>query len=197
MEICSSHRCAVTQHKCIAAMFRARCNYHSSVLLCKTGSHQAVCHSRFTYGDLLFMQVCKDIAPMHCSSVQGKMQSPLFSAALQHLLTPGSLALQIHLWRFSLCSDAAQMNCSYVQGKMQLPQFSKTGSHQALCHSRFTYGDLLYIQVCSDIAPMHCSFVQGKMQSPLFSAALQNLLTTGRVSQQIHLWRSALHTGVQ
>ena len=148
MEICSSHRCAVTQHKCIAAMFRARCNYHSSVLLCKTGSHQAVCHSRFTYGDLLFMQVCKDIALMHCSSVQGKMQSPLFSAALQYRLTPGSLALQIHLWRFSLCSDAAQMNCSYVQGKMQLPQFSKTGSHQALCHSRCTYGDLLFRQVC-------------------------------------------------
>ena len=42
-----------------------------------------------------------------------------------------------------------------------------------------------------------CSSVQGKMQSPLFSAALQSRLTAGSVSLQSHLWRFALHTGVQ
>ncbi len=43
---------------------------------------------------------------------------------------------------------------------------------------------------------MHCSSVQGKMQSPLFSAALQNRLTAGSVSMQLHLWRYALQTSV-
>jgi len=94
MEICSSYRCAVTQHQCTAALFRAKCNPHCSLPLCKTGSHQAVCHCKYTYGDLLFIQVCSDPAPMHCSSAQGKMQSPLFSAALQNRLTAGIVSLQ-------------------------------------------------------------------------------------------------------
>ncbi len=249
MEICSSYRCPVTQHKCIATLFRARCNYHRSVLLCKTGSHKAVCHCRFNYGDLLFIQVSSDPAQMHCNSIQGKMQSPQFSAALQKRLTPGSVSQQIHLWisalhagvqRYStnalqLCSG--QNAVSTVQCCSAIPahtrQFGtadspleicssyrcaatqhkciavllrercnshcsvllcKTGSHQAVCHCRFTYGDLLFTQVCSDPAQMHCSSVQGKMQFPLFSVAVQNRLTPGSVSQQIHLWRPALHT---
>ena len=102
MKICSSHRCAVTLHQCTAALFRAKCSPHSSVLLCKTGSQQTVCHCSYTYEDLLFTQVCSDPAPMHCSKVQGKMQSPLFGAALQNRLTAGSLTLQLHRWRFAL-----------------------------------------------------------------------------------------------
>ncbi len=62
-------------HDCIAGLFRARCNSHSSVLLCKTGSHQAVCHSRFTNGNMVFIQVCSGPPQMPCSSVQGKLQS--------------------------------------------------------------------------------------------------------------------------
>ncbi len=155
MEICSSYRCAATQHKCIAVLLRARCNYHCSVLLCSTGSHQAVCHSRFTYVDLLFIQVCSDPAQMHWT---------LFRA-----------------------------RCNYHRSVL----LCKTGSHKAVCHCRFNYGDLLFIQVSSDPAQMHCNSIQGKMQSPQFSAALQKRLTPGSVSQQIHLWRSALHAGVQ
>ena len=147
METCSSDRCAAT--------FRAKCNFHCSVLLCKTGSQQAVFHCSYIYGDLLFIQVCSDPAQMQCSSVEGKMQFPLFSTALQNRITAGSV------------------HCSY------------------------TYGDLLFIQVCSDPAPMHWSSIEGKIQSPLFSAALQNRLTAGTESLQLHLWRLALHTGVQ
>ena len=44
---------------------------------------------------------------------------------------------------------------------------------------------------------MLCNTVQCKMQSPLFSAALQKRLTAGSVSLHLHLWRFALHTGVQ
>ncbi len=73
----------------------------------------------------------------------------------------------------------------------------KTGSQHALCHCSYTCEDLLLKQVCSDSAPMHCSAAQGKMHSPLFNAALQNRLTAGNVSLQLHRWRFALHTGVQ
>ena len=102
MEICCTSGCAMTQHKCSAALFRAKCTPHCSVLLCNEGSQQAVFHCSYTYGDVLFIQVCSDPAQMQCSSVQGKMHSPLFSAALQRRLTAGSVSLQLHLWRFAL-----------------------------------------------------------------------------------------------
>ena len=102
MGICSSHRCAVTQHRCTAALFKAKCSTHCSVLLCKTGSQQAVCHCSYTCEHLLYKQVCSDPAQMHCSSVQGKMQYPLLSAALQNRLAAGSVTLQLHLWTFAL-----------------------------------------------------------------------------------------------
>ncbi len=75
---------------------------HCSVLLCKTGSQQPVCHCIYTYGDWLFIQVCSDPPQMLCSTVQGKMQFPLFSVAIQNRLTAGSMSLQLHLWRFAL-----------------------------------------------------------------------------------------------
>ncbi len=105
VEICSSYRCAVTQQQCNATLFFAKCNPHWSVLLCKTDSQQAVFHCKYTYGDLVFIQVCSDPAPMHCNTVFGKRHSPLFSAALQNRLTAGSVSLQIHLWRFGLHTD--------------------------------------------------------------------------------------------
>jgi len=57
------------------------------VLLCKTGSQQALCQCKYTYGDLLFIQVYSDAKPMHCSTGQGRIASPQFSAALQNRLT--------------------------------------------------------------------------------------------------------------
>ena len=48
MEICSSYRCAVTQQQCTAALFGAKCIPYCSVLLCTTGSQQAVCHCNHT-----------------------------------------------------------------------------------------------------------------------------------------------------
>jgi len=155
MEICSSYRYVVTLHKCSAALFRAKCSPHCSLLLCNEGSQQAVWHCSYTYGDLLFTQVCSDATLMHCSTVQGKIACPLFNAALQ------------------TCRTAC------------------------MCYCNYTYGDLLFIQVCSDATPMHCSTGQGKTACPLFSAALQNRLTACSVSLQLHLWRFALHTGVQ
>ena len=61
----------------------------------------------------------------------------------------------------------------------------------------YLWGGLLLTQVGSDATNMLCSTGQGKVASPLFTAALQNRLTAGSVSLQLHLWRFALHTGVQ
>ncbi len=102
MKIWSSYRCAGTQHQCTAALFRGQCKPHCSVLLCNIGSQQAACHCTYTYEDLLFTQVCSVPAPLHCSTVQGTMKSPLFSAALQNKLTAGSMSLHLHLWRFAV-----------------------------------------------------------------------------------------------
>ena len=67
MQFFSSDRCAVTQHKCSAALFRAKCNPHCSVLLCKTGSQQALCNCSKSYGVFLLIQVCSDPVQMQCN----------------------------------------------------------------------------------------------------------------------------------
>ena len=85
--------CAVTQHKCSAA--------HCSALLCKTASQQARCHCSYTCGDLLLIQVCSDATPVHCSTGQGKMAFPLFSAALLKQADSSLVSLQMHLWTFA------------------------------------------------------------------------------------------------
>ncbi len=97
MEICYSHRCAVSQQKCTAALVWAESIPRCSVVLCKTGSQQALCHCNYIYGDLLFTQVCIEPTEMHCSTGLGKMHSPLFRGALQDRLTAGAVSLQLHL----------------------------------------------------------------------------------------------------
>ena len=82
LQICSSYRCAVMQHQSTAALVRAEQLPHCSVLLCKTGSQQALGHCKYTYADLLFIQVCSDATPKHCSTGQGRIAFPLFSAHL-------------------------------------------------------------------------------------------------------------------
>ncbi|DBB00359.1 TPA: hypothetical protein ACH3X1_013711 [Trebouxia sp. C0004] len=62
-------------------------------------------------------------------SVQGRMQSPLFSAAAQNRLAVGIVPMHSHLTYGDLlfiqvCSDSATMHCSSVQGKMQSSLFS-------------------------------------------------------------------------
>jgi len=197
MEICSSYRCPVTQHKRIATLFRARCNHHSSVLLCKTGSHKAVCHSRFTYGDLLFTQVCSDPAQMYCSYVQGKMQLPQFSAALQNRLTPGSVSQQIHLWRSALHAGVQR----YSTNALQLCSGQNAVSTVQCCSATPAHTR----QFGTADSPLEVFFVQRRSTNELqlcsgqdaITTVQQNRLTPGIVSQQIHLWRFALHTSVQ
>jgi len=134
MEVCSSNRCAVTQHQCTSARFRAKCSPHCLVLLCKTGSQQAVCQCSYTIGDLLFLQVCSGSPHMPCNNVQGTMQSLLFSAALQNRLTAGTVSLQLHLWRFALQTSVQCCNTNALQhwsGQNAVPTVQCCSAKQA------------------------------------------------------------------
>ena len=158
----------MTQHQCTAALSRAKCSPHCSVLLCKTGSQQALCHCSYTFGDLPFIQVCSDPAPMHCSSVQDKVQSPLFSAALQNRLTQGSLSLQIQLWRFAVhigvqgCSTNALQQGS---GQNAVPTVQCCSAKQA--HSRHCDSAITLTEFCSS---HRCAVTQHKCTATLFRA---------------------------
>ena len=129
----------MTQHQCTAALFRAKCTLHCSVLLCKTGSQQAVCHCSYTYGDLLFIQMCSDPTPVHCMTYFGKRHSPLFSAAVQNRFTTGLSQCNYtygDLVFIQVCSDPAPTHCSTVQGKMHPTLFS------AALQNRLTAGSV-------------------------------------------------------
>ena len=102
VEISSSYKCAVNQRSCTAALVRARCIPHCSVLLCRTGPQQALCQCSYTCGVLRFMKVCSEPTFMHCSTGQGKVHSPLLSVALQNRLTAGIVSMQLHLWSSAL-----------------------------------------------------------------------------------------------
>ena len=167
-EVCSSNRCAVTQHQCSAALLRAKCILHRPVLLCKTGSQHALCHCNYTYGGLLFKQVCSDSAPMLCSTGFGKMHSTLPSAALQNRVTAG-MGHCNHTYGdllfIQVCSDPTEMHCSTGQGKLHCPLLSAALQNRLTAgpsHCNYTYRDLLFTQVCSDPTEMHCSTGQGK-----------------------------------
>ena len=119
---------------------------------------------------------------MHCNTVQGIMQSPLPTAALQ-----GRLAASLYHCNYTyedvffiqVCSDPPQMHCNTVQGKMQSPLLTAALHGRlaaSLYHCNYTYEDLLFIQVCSDPTPKHCNTVLCKMQSPQLTAALQDRL---------------------
>ena len=43
-------QCALTQHQCTAARFRAKCSPHCSLLLCKTGSKTGSVPLQYAYG---------------------------------------------------------------------------------------------------------------------------------------------------
>ena len=89
METCCLYRCAVMQQQCTAALVRAKIASPRFSAALQTSLTACLCHCNYTYGDLLFIQVCSDAREMHCNTGQGKIASLLFSAALQTSLTAG------------------------------------------------------------------------------------------------------------
>ena len=165
VEICSSYRFAVAQHQCTAALFKAKCSPHCAVLVYKPGSQQAVCHCGHTCGDLLFIQVCSGPAPVHCSSLQGKMQSSLCSAGLETRLTAGSVSLWLHLRRSALCTGLHWPSTSALQlssRQIAVTTVQCCSTNQA--HSR---------KVVTAVTPVEiCFFVQMCSAQPQRTAAL-------------------------
>ena len=148
-------QCAVTQHQCTAALLRAKRSPHCSVLVCKSGSQQAVCQCKYTHEVLLFKQVCSEPTPKHCSTGQCRIASLLFSAALHNRLT-ASLCHCSYIYEdllyIQVCSDLAPLLCS-GQNAVAIVQCCRQ------CHCKYTYADWLFMHVCSDATPMHCSSV--------------------------------------
>ena len=106
---------------------------------------------------------------MYCSTAQGKISSPLFSAAVRIRLR-ACLCHCKHTYAdllfIQLYSDASHMHCSTAQGKRSSPLFSaavRIRLRACLCHCKYTYGDLLFMQLYSDASHMHCSTPQGKI----------------------------------
>ncbi len=87
MQVCCSYRYAVTHNQCPATLVLAKCTSHRSVMLCKIGSQQPGVAAITPDKDLVFVQVCRDPRPVHCSTDFGKIHSILLSAALQNRLT--------------------------------------------------------------------------------------------------------------
>ncbi len=167
MKLCSSCRCAMTQHQCTATLFRTKCSLHvwakciphCSVVLCKSGSQQACVTATPP------MEICSSYRCAwsgHCNTVQGKMQCPLISAALQDWLAADSM---IHLRRYPLSTGlqegpnpSALQNCS---GQTTMPTAALQDWLAAcLYHCRYTYEGLLFhagVQGPNTNALQHCS----------------------------------------
>ena len=209
------------------------------------------CHWNHTCGDLLFMQVCSDATPKHCSTGQGRKASPLFTAALWNRLT-ACLCHWNHTYGYLLfiqgCSDAAPKHCSTGQGRKASPLFTAALWNRptaCMCHWSHTYGDLLFsyrgavmqhqstaalvraeklphcsLLLCKTgpqhacataVTPMEiCSSYRGAVMQHQSTAALagQKRLPTVHccsakqadsmlVPLESHLWRFAVHAGVQ
>ncbi len=123
MTICSSYRCALTQHQCAATLLRAklRCSLISAALQDWLAS--GLSHCTYTYDDFLNVQVCTDPTPVHSNTVQGKLQCPLISAALQDWLSSGLSHCTYtydDLLFIQVCTDPTPVCCNTAQGKIAL-----------------------------------------------------------------------------
>ena len=153
--------------------------------------------------NLLFIHVCSDPTPVHSNTVQGKMHSPLLSAAVQDRFTAGVCLKSYNcekLLFIHVCSDPTPVHSNTVQGKMHAPLLSAAVQDRftaGVCQCSYTYGKMLFTHVCSDPTPVHCNTVQGKMHSPLLSAAVQDRFTTGLCQGSYTYGKIALHTRVQ
>ena len=146
---------------------------------------------------------CSDARPKFCRTVQGSKAPPLFSAALETGLT-GALCQCNYtngdVLFIQVCSDATPKHCRTCQGSIAFPVFSvalQTSVTATLCQCNYTYGDSLFMQVCSDATPKHCRTCQGKIAPPTVQCCSGNWPHSKLVPLQLHLWRAAVHAGVQ
>ena len=112
----------MVQHQCSATLLLAK---HSCPLLTAAVQNRltaGLCCCKYTYGDLLFPQVCSGATPVQCQSAFGKAQLPLAHCCCAKQADSRPVLLQTHLWRFALDTGVQWSNTSDTAfGKIQLP----------------------------------------------------------------------------
>ena len=196
IQVCSHatpEHCSTGQGKKASPLFSAALQNRLTACLC---------HWKHTYGHSLFIQVCSDATPKHCSAGQGRKASPLFSAALQTGLT----ACLCH-WNHTCgdllfiqgCSDAAPKHCSTGRAE-KTPHCSvllcKTGPQQA-CGAAVTP-----MEICSSYrgaVKQHQSTaaLAGQKRLPTVHCCFAKQADSMFMPLESHLWRFAVHAGVQ
>ena len=77
---------------------------------------------KYTYGNLLIIQVCNGPTQMQCHTAFGKMQCSLLSAAVHNRLTAGSFCCKNtygDVLLIQVCSGPTPVQCHTAFGKMQ------------------------------------------------------------------------------
>ncbi len=122
MEICSSYSCTVMLHQCTAAVVRAKISSPLFSAALQIRLRACLCHCKYTYGDLLFIQLYSDPTQVLCNTVPGKKQSPLLSPAVQNRFTARLCQCNFtygDLLFIQVCSDPTPEHCNTVFGKKQ------------------------------------------------------------------------------
>ena len=114
MEICSLYRCAVAQNQCSATLLLAKCSRPLLSAAVQNRLTAGLFCCRYTYGDLLFIQVCSGPTPVQCHTAFGQMQSPPAQCCCAKQADSRLVLLQIHLWRFALYTGVQWPNTSAV-----------------------------------------------------------------------------------
>ena len=125
MEICSSDRCAVAQQQCKDTLLLAKCNCPLLSAAVQNRLTAGLCHCKYTYGGLLFRQVCSGpTAVQGHTLLLAKCNCPLLSAAVQNRLTAGLCHCKYTygdlLFR-QVCSGPTAVQGHTAFGKVQLP----------------------------------------------------------------------------
>jgi len=138
------------------------------VVLCTTGSQHACVTAITPMGICSSFRVYSEPATKHCSTVQGKMQFPLFSLAVQYRLTAGSVSLRLHLWRFALHTGVQRPSTNALQHCSG----QNAGSTVQCCcakqaHSRQCVTAVTLMEICSSY---RCAVTHHKCSAALFTA---------------------------
>ena len=113
-----------------------------------------LCQCKYTYEDLLFIQVCgapKTNALQHCS---GQDAFPTAQCCSAEQADSRLVPWQIHLCRFALHTGlhgTKLMHSNTAKGRMHFPLLSAALQNRltaGLCQCKYTYGDSRFIQVC-------------------------------------------------
>ena len=149
------------------------------------------------------MQVCSDATPKHCSTGQGRKASPLFSAALQNRPTAS-------MWRWN--HTYGDLLFSYRGAVMQHQSTAALVKAEKLSHcsvllcgtgSQHAYAtgttpvEICCSYRCAVMQHQSTAALAGQKRLPTVHCCSAKQADSMLMPLESHLWRFALHTGVQ